>query len=116
SAQQVEQGDGVVGRGGRPRAARAAVPARVVRDRREPVGHAHTGEVEVALLGRACPVQDQDTRLGLARGREVRVRDAVLLAQLWNDVVHTWLSMAYAIVAIILFVLMLYMARRGLRN
>ncbi len=34
-----------------------------------------------------------------------------------SGVVHTWLSMAYAVVAIILFALMLYMARAaGLRN
>jgi hypothetical protein len=39
-----------------------------------------------------------------------------VLADFRAFVVHTSLSMAYAAVAIILFVLMLYMARRGLRN
>jgi hypothetical protein len=61
-------------------------------------------------------VQDQYARLRLARGREVGIGESVVLAQLRNRVVHTWRSMAYAVVAIILFALMLYMARRGLRN
>jgi hypothetical protein len=70
----------------------------------------------VALLGGTGTVQDQHAGLGLAARREVCVGDSVLLAYLGCEVVHTWWSMAYAIVALILFALMLYMARRGLRN
>jgi len=92
------------------------VPAGVVRERGEAVGRAHPREVEVALLGRTSAVQDQYAPLGLAVGHEERVRETVVLAYLGGGVVHTSLSMAYAVVGIILFALMLYMARRGLRN
>jgi hypothetical protein len=62
-------------------------------------------------------VQDQHPGLGFSVGRlEVRVRKSVALAYFRADVGHNSWSMAYAAVAIILFVLMLYMARRGLRS
>jgi hypothetical protein len=93
------------------------VPARVVGESGHSVGGDRACEVEVALLGGARPVEDQHARVRLgAVGHEPRVRQPVALAYLWPRLVHNQLRMAYAVVAIILFLLMLYMARRGLRN
>ncbi len=77
-AQQLDHREGVVDRA-RPKAAVGpAVAARVVGERSDPVRAAAAGEVEVALLRGAGPVQDHHAGVRLALGHEQRVGQAVV--------------------------------------
>jgi hypothetical protein len=81
-AEQLEHAHRVLDRAGAELAVRAAVAPGVVADRRHSVRHGQPREVEVALLGGAGAVQDQDAGIGGLIGQEERVGEAVVLADL----------------------------------
>ena len=81
-AQQLDHGQRIVDRTRSEDAVGAPVPARVVGQRRHAFVAAAAAEVEVALLGRAGAVHDHHAHVGLARGQEERVGQAVVNVEL----------------------------------